>query len=263
VAFQYYNTNLLDVCDTSNGEEIVTFMDDTLLLACTKTLSEANSKLHSMMERQQGGLEWSQAHQCEFAIDKFGVMGFSRRREPNLAKRPLTMLEHRLPIFLRGIKIPAINVHKFLGVLIDQELHWKDQVNYALQKGSMWVMQYHWLARPLKGVSAKYMRRLYTSVSIPRMLYMADLFLIPETDHSRGTKGPIKRLSKIQWQASLHITGALRSAPMGMIDACADLLPFLLLINKVTHRAAMRLAILPSSHPLTRHIGRAAGRYIK
>ena len=55
VAFQYYNTNLLDVCDTSNGEEIVTFMDDTLLLACAKTLSEANSKLRSMMERHKGG----------------------------------------------------------------------------------------------------------------------------------------------------------------------------------------------------------------
>src|SRR5882724_931507 len=194
-----------------------------------------------MMERQQGGLEWSQAHQCEFAIDKFGVMGFSRRRELNPAKRPLTMLEHRLPIFLRGIKIPAVSVHKFLGVLIDQELHWKDQVNYALQKGSMWVMQYCQLARPLKGVSAKYMRRFYTSVAIPRMLYVADLFLIPEMDRSRGTKFPIKRLSKIQQQASLHIMGTLRSTPMDMIDACAYLLPFPLLINKVTHQATTRL----------------------
>jgi len=167
VAFQYYNADLLDVCNTSNSEEIIMFMDDALLLARAKTLSKANSKLHSMMERQQGGLEQSQVHQCEFVIDKFGVMDFSRRREPNLAKRPLTMLECRLPIFLRDIKIPAISVHKFLGVLIDQELHWKDQVNYTLQKGSMWVMQYHRLAKLSKGVSAKYMRRFYTSIAIP------------------------------------------------------------------------------------------------
>jgi len=95
------------------------------------------------------------------------------------------------------------------------------------------------------------------------MLYVADLFLIAEMDRSRGTKGPIERLSKIQWQASLHIMGALRSALMDVIDVCADLLPFPLLINKVTHRAAMRLATLPSSHPLTRHICRVAGRYVK
>ena len=66
-------------------------------------------------------------------------MEWNRRRAINPS--------NRLPIFLRGIKIPAISVHKFLRVLIDQELCWKDQVNYTLQKGSMWVTQYRWLAR--------------------------------------------------------------------------------------------------------------------
>jgi len=41
-----------------------------------------------------------------------------------------------------------------------------------------WVMQYGRLARLMKGVSAKYMQRFYTSISIPRMLYAIDLFLI-------------------------------------------------------------------------------------
>jgi len=39
-----------------------------------------------MMERQWGGLEWSHTHQCKFAIDKFGVMEFLRRREANPVK---------------------------------------------------------------------------------------------------------------------------------------------------------------------------------
>ena len=98
-------------------------------------------------------LEWSHTHQCEFTIDKFGVMGFCRRREPNPAKKPLTMPAHRYPIYLQGIKVPAISIHKFLGVLLDQELWWKDH----LKKGTKWVTQYHRLAKPLKGISAKYM----------------------------------------------------------------------------------------------------------
>ena len=74
------------------------------------------------MEKQGGGLNWSHTHQSEFSIDKFGIMGFSGRRELNLLKKPLTMPTCRCPIFLQGVKIPVVTVHKFLGILLDQEL---------------------------------------------------------------------------------------------------------------------------------------------
>jgi len=70
-------------------------MEDPLMLACGKTLGEANSKVCNIMARQKGFFEWSQTHQYKFAIAKFGIMGFSRRREPNLAKKLLTIPVHR------------------------------------------------------------------------------------------------------------------------------------------------------------------------
>jgi len=45
------------------------------------------------------------------------------------------------------------------------------------------------------------------------------------------------------------------------LNAHADLLPFLLM-NKVCHRAAVRLASLPESHPLHSHV-RRMGRYVQ
>jgi len=109
---------------------------------------------------------------------------------------------------VQGEDIPIISMHKFLGVMLDQELCWKDQVNYALQKGTKWVMQYHRLAKLTKGVSAKFMRCFYISMTVPKMLYTADLFLIPQSRHTKGTKGSISKLERVQRQASLHITGA-------------------------------------------------------
>ena len=50
-----------------------------------------------------------------------------------------------------------VEAHKFLGVLIDQELCWKEHINYMLHKGTKWVMQYGRLAKLTKGISAKYM----------------------------------------------------------------------------------------------------------
>jgi len=95
------------------------------------------------------------------------------------------------------------------------------------------------------------------------MLYAADLFLIPDSCCCKGTKGHIGRLWKIQRQASLHIAGAMKSIPTDIIDACADLLPFHHLVDKLVHRAVVRLAALPQAHPLTRHVSKAVGRYVK
>ena len=108
------------------------------------------------------------------------------------------------------------------------------------------------------------MRWFYTTVSVPKLLYAADLFLLPESHLSKGMKGFITRLARIQRQASIHITGALWSSP-DTIDSCADLLPFRLLVdkNKILFSAASRMATLPSSHTLEKHVKRAAARYFK
>jgi len=49
---------------------------------------------------------------------------------------PCTKPVQRFPISLQGEEIPVISVQKFLGVMVDQELWWKEQVKYALQKGT-------------------------------------------------------------------------------------------------------------------------------
>jgi len=69
------------------------------------------------------------------------------------------------------------------------------------------------------------------------MMYAADLFLVPGLGTSKGTKGFISRFAKIQRQATLCITSTLKSTPMDALDACADVLPFHLLVEKLAYRA--------------------------
>jgi len=190
-------------------------------------------------------------------------MGLTRRREPNPAKRPPTKPTQRHLLVLRDTQIPVVEAHKFLCMLIDQELCWKEHINYMLHKGMKSVMQYSRLAKLMKGISAKYMHRFYLSVVVPRMLYAADLFLTLQSRKTRGTKGFINKLGRIQRLASLHITSAMKPAPTDTINACADLLPFHLLVEKHIHHATTCLATLPASHPLTLHVRKVAGRYVK
>ena len=128
-----------------------------------------------------------------------------------------------------------VNTHKFLGVMLGQELRWMEHINYALHKGTKWVTQYCRLARPSKGVSAKFMRQFYVSVAVPRMLYVTNLFLVPESKKNKGTKCFINKLGDVQRHPALHITGVMRLAPTDTIGACTNLLPFHLLIEKLVH----------------------------
>jgi len=108
---------------------VLTFVDNVLLLSRGKTLKETNGKLKDMMESVGGGMDWLDMHQCNFVLDKFGVMGLTRRRELTAGGQPATRPVWCKPISLRSVKVPVVDAHKFLGVIIDQELRWKDQVN--------------------------------------------------------------------------------------------------------------------------------------
>jgi ribonuclease HI len=55
----------------------------------------------------------------------------------------------------------------------------------------------------------------------------------------------------------------MRTTASDTLDAHANLLPFQLLVDKVVHKAAVRLACLPDKHPLATRVGRAAKRYVK
>src|SRR5882724_6568579 len=115
----------------------------------------------------------------QVAVSKFSIMGLMRRRDLDPSEKMKTRLIQRQPIFLQGIKLPAITTHKFLGVLMDQDLWWKENLPYVLQKGMKWVTQYHRLAKPYKGISPKFMRKIFISVAVPKIMYATDLFLTP------------------------------------------------------------------------------------
>jgi len=75
-----------------------------------------------MMTREVGSLDWSSCHQCDFMVEKFSIMGLTRKREPNPLNSSKTRPIQRCLIFLQGTKVPAVAMHKFVGIMIDQEL---------------------------------------------------------------------------------------------------------------------------------------------
>ncbi|KAL5636330.1 hypothetical protein ACGC1H_004966 [Rhizoctonia solani] len=239
---------------TGANELAIGYIDDVTILVWGDTFEDTHAGLVDIMTREGGALEWSTSHNSTFELDKTACVDFSRRREPIPGSpgktRPLT----RQNLIWGDHVVRTVSQHVFLGVLIDQELRWTAQSHRALAKGMAWASQLGRLARTNFGASPAIARKLYVSIAVPRFTYAVDVWYRPVTlregERGSGSIGFAHRLTRVQRTAALSILGGLRSTPSASLDAHSRLLPVHLLLNQVCERAALRLASVPTSHPL-------------
>lgn len=267
ILYLHYNAGLIEVAQTTKGELATGFIDDVVYLASGPDLECTHRKIVDMMERPQGGFHWSATHSSSFEPDKLRLVDFTRRREPTSHPGCPTAPITRPPLTLRQQRITPMHSYKYLGVVLDQELRFREHTAYALSRGTAWVLQFRRLSRPTMGMPPRYARQLYKAIAVPRMLYAADVFLTPLTRRegdakAKGSVGLMRKLARVQRMAAIHITGAMRSTATDILDAHADLLPFPLLVNQICLRSAIRLASLLETHLLHKHVKRAR-RYVK
>lgn len=262
LAFIFYNSNLLEVADPNprKGELSLGFIDDVALAARGKSYEEANSKLKKMMEKEGGALEWSKEHNAEFELDKTALICLSRKRIQDPADRHKTIPAPRPPIVLGDHTIQPSASSKFLGVIIDENLNFKEHAAHALAKGIKYTLACNRMIRPTKGIRGHLMKRLYEGVVIPKMLYAADIWcagLVSKSrskNNSRGARGFASQMARVQRMATLLITGGMRSSATDILDAHANILPFQQTLRKMCYRSTLRIATLPDTHPLARGV---------
>jgi Reverse transcriptase (RNA-dependent DNA polymerase) len=81
VSYMIYNGGMLDCIRGEDGVHGALFIDDVYLLTVGDSLEKAHEKLKDVMERDAGVFQWANKHNCEFGLDKFQLVDFTRRRE--------------------------------------------------------------------------------------------------------------------------------------------------------------------------------------
>lgn len=254
IYYLFYSADLLEIASTKS-EFAAGFIDDTVLLAAGRTFDETHEILTNMMNREGGANEWSRDHNSNFEVDKFALMDFTRKTIPDPTGQRKTIPTPRPDLVLNGHTIQPSSTHKFLGVIMDQKLSFNAHCLYACAKGEEFMAQAKRLTKPRRGVPGKCCRQILNGIVIPKMLYAADLWCAPitigkEGARTKGSAGFAIKTGRIQRKATILITGAMRTTASDTLDAHADVLPIHLAINKICCRAALRLATLPTTHPL-------------
>lgn len=245
------------------------FADDIVYLATGRTFSDTNDILHQLMHRPHGALHWSQTHTSAFELDKSALVGFTRKRNPPTTSGEPTTLRQPPPLTIDGVTIHPSPFQKYLGVVLDGPLRFHEHHALAYEKGSKWTSTMRRIGKPSFGIPPTLMRRLYKSAAIPKYLYAAEIHLSDALHRSQqrnykpSTSGPLYRLRQIHRQATLAITGALRTTATDILEHHADLPPLSLLTAQLVTRSVIRLLSLPSQHPLYPHIHKAHNRLVK
>ena len=113
ILYLFYNADMLDITH-GRHELCLGYVDDMALIASADTFENAHRMLGNMMSWPGSGLQWAAEHNSKFEMSKSILIDFSRPKGVG-----------HLDMSLQGSFIKLSTSHKFLGVQLDQELHWK------------------------------------------------------------------------------------------------------------------------------------------
>ncbi|THU99557.1 hypothetical protein K435DRAFT_794817 [Dendrothele bispora CBS 962.96] len=231
---------LLKVWEVSDVNVLVESPEETsALVPAEESLEEDDNS----EPRASGVMEWADFHNCSFGTDKFKLIDVTRHKERGQdGKRT----KPRGP----GVKLGSHTVKsetaaRFLGVLMDEELRWKQQHALMVRRGQAWVTQFRRVAKISEGMMAQFIRQLYKTKAVPRMLYGACVMLAaqscPRKDGKLVKSSIVSKLTSIQRKAALIITGALHTTATDILDIHAGLLPMPLEVKRQRQRDAAPL----------------------
>lgn len=193
--FNVYVSRLADAMPV--GVEVGQFVDDVYLLCSGEDLDLVVDRMNIALESLNGYLR---ERQLPVAVDKTSVMAFGRRRLPL----------HMPAVHLAGVRVPWVNKAKYLGVMYDSKLLWRDHVDTICGRALQGINAMKALCRTWWGSRPSVLISLYKALVRPHLEY--GTFLI-----GKCSSVLLARLNRVQYSALRVALGLMRSTPTNVI----------------------------------------------
>ena len=141
ILYLIYSYSLVTIPQMEGGDGS-TYVDDTFFWAACDTFQECDAKIDAMLDKQD---TWSAAHNPKAETSKFQCLRLMRCA--NIVCKDF----HRLN---SSLMIKCMESAKLLGVILDQELHGHQHMDYAAHKCESLLFVINCLTRPLFGLPA-------------------------------------------------------------------------------------------------------------
>ncbi|KAI5703571.1 hypothetical protein M8J75_013476 [Diaphorina citri] len=195
-----------------NGVSLVAYADDLAVVVIAKTAPEIEERTNETLNRINS---WMVNHGLELAPEKSEAVLLIGRKSCG-----------PVHIHLNGAEIPLSDNVKYLGVILDRRLSFKQHVDYVTKKAMARVEALQKIM-PRQG-GATYMRRkLLNSVVESTILYAS-----PVWSRAVEVKCYVKKMVSVQRRMALSITRAYRTTSTVALQVLAGVTPIDLLITE-------------------------------
>ena len=213
-----YANDLLEEIEHSTKANLIGFADDlTIYLTMNKTKRGTKSLQKALNIAQTWATKWK----IKFNTSKTKAIIFSKRRNKFS------------PIFkLDNEKIDIVKSHRYLGIIFDEKLTWKNHVEKISQKATDNSIKLAACSRLNWGLGGEVMKSLYTTCIQPILTYGCMVWA------SATTKATyINLLRRAQRIAALSITGCLRTTSTDAVLVLAGIIPIEITLQELAARA--------------------------
>jgi len=128
ILYLFYNADLLEIM-RGRCKMCLGYVDDMALVTMASSFAETHRLLNSMVSRSGGAREWSISHNSKFEASKSILIDFS-----------CTKGVEQPAMTFQGCTVTAQASHRFLGVIVDQGLRWRQHTDFALMKAAKWTL---------------------------------------------------------------------------------------------------------------------------
>ena len=173
--------------------------------------------------------DWAKAHSLSFNTEKSKVMIFTRK---NKYKKP--------KLYLSGRELEYVNEIKYLGVIIDQKLSWKQHIESQIKKATNVLMMSRKMIGNKWGLKPKIMDWIYKGIVRPTLSYGSIVWI-----SGLNRKFIQEKLSRVQRKACLMITRGIQSTPTAGMEVILDILPLHIYIKGEAIKSYVRIKRQP------------------
>ena len=123
----FYNADLLEIPNNISKEDAVGYVDNITLLSIGNNSTETTEQIEDMMVRKEGGQQWRVSHNSFFGVTESAIAHYSRKMISDSESNNCHILFYRPVLILEGQMVQEVNQYKYLGMIIDAQLRWKEQ----------------------------------------------------------------------------------------------------------------------------------------
>ena len=156
--------------------KVVAFADDLLLMVRDDSVGEAENIANVELNKIS---KWANDNKLRFNEGKSKVMLLSRRKRKE---------QNEIAVYLNNKAIPQVNSLKYLGIIFDHKLTFKEHIQHMAEKCTKLIFSISKSAKLNWGLDHKPLKTIYVGGILPLLTYGAPVWSFAVEKESYKTK---------------------------------------------------------------------------